>query len=172
MMVEDRESSTEDTAETKDVALTWFGALVSADAETAMGLMHDEFRYFLPGTLPASGWWDRDGFLASAQMFAGKLAGPITMRIGDVTAEGDRVWFEAESDAPLTDGGRYQNTYVMAIRVRDGKVCELKEFSDTLHVYEAMDVPEVRGARKDRESPLTGVTTVISGASVGSALDA
>lgn len=155
-------------ADNKAIALSWFEALVTADADTALGLLHDDFRYFLPGTLPASGWWDRDGFLASAQMFAGKLAGPITMRIGDVTAQDDRVWFEAESEAPLVGGGSYQNTYVMAIRVRDGLICELKEYSDTLGVFEAMDVPEVRGPRKDRSSPLTQVTTTISGASVGS----
>jgi uncharacterized protein len=153
-----------------EIALRWFEALVTADADTALGLMHDDFRYYLPGTMPASGWWDRDGFLASGRMFAGKLAGPITMRVGEVTAQDDRVWFEAESEAPLTGGGRYENTYVIALRVRDGKICEFKEFSDTLHTYEAMDVPEVRGERKPRTSPLQRVTHTWSGGSVGSAL--
>jgi ketosteroid isomerase-like protein len=154
----------------KELVLSWFEALVEGNPALAVGLLHDDFRYFLPGTLPASGWWDRDGFLGSAQMFAGQLAGPITMRIGAITAEDDRVWFEAESDAPLADGSRYTNTYVMAIRVRDGKIAELKEFSDTLHVYEAIDSPETRGPRKQRESPLHDVTKTIAGASVGSAL--
>jgi len=139
--------------ENKGLALSWFEALVHGDPERAVGLLHEDFRYYLPGDLPASGWWDRAGFLGSAQMFAGKLAGPVTMRIGDVTAEDDRVWFEAESDAPLVDGGRYTNTFVMAIRVRDGKIAELKEFSDTLHVHEVIDAPETRGPRKQRQSP-------------------
>jgi ketosteroid isomerase-like protein len=154
----------------KRVALSWFEALVAGDTEVAVGLIHEDFRYFLPGTLPASGWWDKQGFLASAQMFAGVLAGPITMRIGEVTAEDDRVWFEAESDAPLVGGGRYTNTYVMAVQVREGKVVGLKEFSDTLHVHEAIDAPETRGPRKQRQSPLERVTRVIEGASVGQAL--
>jgi uncharacterized protein len=156
-------------ATNKEIVLKWFEALVTADGATAMGLMHDDFKYFFPGTMPAAGWWDRDGFLASGQMFAGKLAGPITMRIGDVTAEDDRVWVEAESEADLTDGGRYENTYVMAFRVKDGKVCEMKEFCDTLMTFEAMDVPEVRGPRKKRSSPITNLTTSISGASIGAA---
>jgi ketosteroid isomerase-like protein len=155
-------------ATNKDIALKWLEALVTADGDTAMGLMHGDFRYFFPGTMPAAGWWDRDGFLASGQMFAGKLAGPMTMRLGDVTAEDDRVWIEAESEADLTDGGRYVNTYVMALRVREGKVCELKEFCDTLMTYEAMDVPEVRGPRKDRTSPIATVTKTMTGASIGS----
>ena len=104
-------------------------------------------------------------------MFAAKLVGPITMRIGDVTAQDDRVWFEAESEAPLNDGGRYENTYAMARRIRDGRVCEFKEFSDTLHTYEAMDVPEIRGEPKPRQSPLTNVTRTFAGASIGDALE-
>ncbi|ETB34929.1 hypothetical protein N602_27855 [Mycobacterium avium subsp. hominissuis 10-5606] len=145
----------------KDLALTWFQALVSGDAETAISLIADDFRYFLTGTLPASGWWDKEGFFASAQMFSGVLAGPITMRIGDVTTEDDRVWFEAESEAPLASGGTYANTYVIALRVRDGKIVEMKEFSDSLHVFEAIDAPETRGPRKPRESPLTTVTASV-----------
>jgi ketosteroid isomerase-like protein len=153
----------------KDIVLVWFEALVKGDPETVLRLMHDDFRYFYPGTMPVAGWWDRDGFFASGQMFAGKLAGPVTMRIGDVTAEDDRVWVEAESEADLVGGGRYENTYVMAFRVKDGKVCEFKEFGDTLMTYEAMDVPEVRGPRKTRTSPIAKVTKSISGASIGSA---
>ena len=156
-------------ASNKDIALTFFEALVTADGATVMGLIHDDFRYFYPGTMPTGGWWDREGFFASGTMFAGKLAGPITMRIGDVTAEDDRVWMEAESEADLVDGGRYENGYIMAFRVRDGKVCEFKEFGDTLMTYEAMDVPEVRGPRKQRSSSITDVTCTFTGASIGSA---
>ncbi|NDJ87943.1 nuclear transport factor 2 family protein [Mycolicibacter kumamotonensis] len=154
-------------ATNKELALAWFQALVSGDADTVASGVADEFRYFLTGTMPASGWWDKQGFFDSAKMFAGVLAGPITMRVGDVTAEGDRVWIEAESEAPLSSGGTYLNTYVMALRLRDGKIAEMKEFSDTLHVFEAIDAPETRGPRKPRESPLTTVTASIQGPTAG-----
>jgi ketosteroid isomerase-like protein len=152
---------------TKELALTWFQALVSGDAETAASLIDDDFRYFLTGTMPASGWWDKQGFFDSARMFSGVLAGPITMRVGDVTAEDDRVWIEADSEASLAAGGSYTNAYVIAMRVRDGKVVEMKEFSDTLHVFEAIDAPETRGPRKARQSPLTTVTASVRGPTVG-----
>lgn len=154
-------------ATNKELALTWFQALVSGDAQTVAAGIADDFRYFLTGTMPASGWWDKQGFFDSAKMFAGVLAGPITMRIGDVTAEDDRVWIEAESEAPLSSGGTYLNTYVMALKVRDGKVAEMKEYSDTLHVFEAIAAPETRGPRKPRESPLTTVTASIQGPTAG-----
>jgi ketosteroid isomerase-like protein len=154
----------------KELALTWFKALVSGDATTAVELMAEDFRYFLTGNLPASGWWDKQGFFESAQMFAGALAGPMTMRIGDVTAEDDRVWIEAESEAPLASGGMYTNTYVIALKVRDGKVAEMKEFSDSLHVFEAIDSPQTRGPRKARQSPLTTVITLVQGPTAGQAM--
>lgn len=155
---------------TKELALTWFKALVGGDAKTVVDLTAEGFRYFLTGTLPASGWWDQQGFFESAQMFAGALAGPLTMRIGDVTAEDDRVWIEAESEAPLASGGTYVNTYVIALKVRDGKIAEMKEFSDTLHVFEAIDTPQTRGPRKARQSPLTTLLTSVQGPTAGRAM--
>lgn len=48
------------TTTVNDVGLRWLTALCSGDAETAISLMVDDFRYCLPGTLPTAGWWDRD----------------------------------------------------------------------------------------------------------------
>jgi uncharacterized protein len=154
----------------KDLVLRWFQALVSGDADTATSLLANDFRYFLTGTMPASGWWDREGFFATVRMMADALAGPITMRIGDVTAEEDRVWFEAESEAMLTNGVCYANTYVIGVRVRDGKIAEMKEFSDSLHVFESIDAPGTRGPRKPRQSPLKSVTASVQGATAGADL--
>jgi uncharacterized protein len=153
--------------ENKELAIAWLTALVSGDTETATALIADDFRYFLTGTMPASGWWDKQGFFDSAQMFAGVLAGPLTMRLGDVTAEDDRVLIEAESEAPLAAGGTYNNTYVMAIKVRNSRIVEMKEFSDTLHVFEAVDAPETRGPRKPRQSPLHTVSASVEGVTAG-----
>jgi ketosteroid isomerase-like protein len=154
----------------KELALHWFQALVNGDADTAMSLLADDFRYFLAGTMPASGWWDREGFFTTVRMIADALAGPITMRIGDVTAEDDRVWFEAEGDATLANGVTYANTYVIGVRVRDGKIVEMKEFSDSLHVFETIDAPGTRGPRKSRQSPLTSVTVSVQGSTAGADL--
>jgi uncharacterized protein len=147
----------------KALALMWFEALVKADVETAMSMMHDDFRYWLPGNMPVSGWTDRDGFLGTTKVLGDVVVGGETMKIGDVVAEGDRVLVEAESDMPLVNNGRYNNFYVMAMRVRDGKICELKEFADTLHTYQAIDHEATRGPSKERESPLTYVTATWSG---------
>ena len=64
-----------------------------------------------------------------------------------VTAEGDRVAMEAESDADLINGNHYHNHYHYLFVVRDGKVCEPKEYMDTKHAAEAFgDLLPVRKA--------------------------
>ncbi len=145
----------------KELALNWFTALVRGDAEVAAQLVAPEFRYFLIGNMPASGWQNLQEFGETAQEVVGSLAGPQTFRIGEVTAEDDRVWIEAECEGPLTSGGTYANTFVFAMKVRDGKVVELKEFCDTLHAFEAMDTPRTRGPRKARQSPITTVLATV-----------
>lgn len=151
----------------KEIVLRWLTAMTSGDVKTAMGLFADDFRYYLSGSTQAAGWTDVQGFLNIARALSGVLAGPLTMRFGDVTAEDDRVLLEAESEAPLTSGGTYANTYVMAFKLRDGKIAQLKEFTDTLHLFEVIDVPEIRGPRKPRESPIEAVTLTVSGPAVG-----
>jgi len=52
-------------ATNKELAPAWVQALVSGDAQTVASGIADEFRYFLTGTMPASGWWDKQGFFDS-----------------------------------------------------------------------------------------------------------
>jgi ketosteroid isomerase-like protein len=64
-----------------------------------------------------------------------------------ITAEGDRVAMEAESDADLINGNHYHNYYHYLFVVRDGKVCEAREYMDTKHAAEAFgDLLPVRKA--------------------------
>ena len=62
-----------------------------------------------------------------------RLAGPMTLEVVGITAEGERVAVELEGDAPTTDGRRYQNQYHFLFVVRDGKIVLAKEYQDTLH---------------------------------------
>jgi ketosteroid isomerase-like protein len=154
---------------TKALALKWFEALVEGDTKTAFDMMHPDFRYFLPGNMPCSGWTDRKGFADTAVIMSDMMAGPMSMQLGDVVAEGDRVFIEAQGDALLKTGQRYQNVYVMALRVRDGQIAELKEFCDSLHTYQVMDHPGVRGPSKPRERHLDRVSRTLEGVTIAKA---
>jgi ketosteroid isomerase-like protein len=58
------------------------------------------------------------------------------------TAEGDRVALEATSHAVNAANGRvYDNRYHHLFVVRDGLITELREYQDTLHVYDVWIAP-------------------------------
>jgi len=65
--------------------------------------------------------------------FATMLAGPMSLKVHGVTADGDRVAIEAESYAPLQNGKIYNNTYHFLFQFRDGKICLAKEYNDSHH---------------------------------------
>jgi ketosteroid isomerase-like protein len=56
------------------------------------------------------------------------------MIVTGVTAEGDRVAVEAEGKCALPNGKRYDNTYHFLLRIRDGRIFEVREYADTLLV--------------------------------------
>jgi uncharacterized protein len=58
------------------------------------------------------------------------------------TAEGDRVAFEAESYAVNKANGRiYDNRYHHLMVLRDGQIAELREYQDTLLVFDVWAAP-------------------------------
>lgn len=62
----------------------------------------------------------------------------MRLQILGITAEGDRVALEAQSSGlthPRT-GRHYQNFYHILFRIKDGKVMLLKEYQDTLHLFD------------------------------------
>ena len=66
----------------KELALTWFKALVTGDVKTAGELIAPDFRYFLPGTMPASG----RKYRKSGAMSSPTVTSPVTSALNQVRA--------------------------------------------------------------------------------------
>ena len=91
-------------------------------------------------------WWAQSlGTYTAPEMVkrmgqAGKLfAGKGQRTIKSVTAEGDRVVVEYAGDTPLTNGKRYQNTYLSLFVIRDGRVATVREYCDTGYARETLN---------------------------------
>jgi uncharacterized protein len=89
-------------------------------------------------------WWSpTTGYADTAKMRELVAAlEPIMPRMPDITvtattAEGDRVAIEAFGSCELTNGRRYDNTYHFLIELRDGRICRIKEYSDTKLVHDS-----------------------------------
>ena len=62
----------------------------------------------------------------------------IRFTIKAMTAEGERVAVEAESEGQHISGKRYSNQYHFLMRFRDDKLVEFKEYMDTERVTDIL----------------------------------
>ncbi len=46
-------------------------------------------------------------------------------------AEGDQVVVEAQGEARTKDGRDYNNLYCIVLKLKDGKITEIREYTDT-----------------------------------------
>jgi len=102
-------------------------------------ILTDDVTWWVPGR----GTVTKAEFMAMAAGFRTLLAGPMSLTVKGVTADGDRVAVEAESYAPLKNGKIYNNTYHFLFQFRDGKICLAKEYNDSQHVVDTLGVVPV-----------------------------
>src|SRR3546814_4430979 len=73
--------------------------------------------------------WDRYQFAAARAAMSSVMKAPIQLSIAGMIGEGDDVAVEAETDSEMLNGRRYNNRYHFVFRLRDGKFCEVREYS-------------------------------------------
>jgi ketosteroid isomerase-like protein len=95
-------------------------------------LLTDDVSWWVPGR----GTVTKAEFQGMAAGFRAMLAGPFTLKVLGVTADGDRVAVEAESLGKLTNGKIYNNSYHFLFLFRDGKIYQAKEYNDSAHAAE------------------------------------
>ncbi len=92
-------------------------------------------------TLPGLGVLTPERFAKLGQRIGDLLAGPMTLTIHDIIADGEKVAAEVESHGLLKDGKVYNNLYHFKFVLRDGKIAEVKEYNDTKHALETWGDP-------------------------------
>jgi ketosteroid isomerase-like protein len=62
----------------------------------------------------------------------------LNITIDNVIAEGNHVAVECHSDTEAANGNRYANVYHFLFEFRDGKICKVKEYSDSHYAKETL----------------------------------
>ncbi len=115
----------------KSVVSRYMRAVMEGDIDTIEALQHPDVRWWVLGF----GTMDRAAFTASVR--TGLLAATTRkVRITGMTAENDRVAYEAESEFTFP-GKVYRNTYHNLVVIRDGLIVEGREYMDTRAAAEA-----------------------------------
>lgn len=114
----------------------------SGNVEATLALMAESATWWVAGTMPISGTYDKAAF---GKLLGGVSAsckgGAIKLVPKAFTAEGERVAVETESFADLNNGRKYNNHYHFLFTVRDGKVASVKEYLDTMHTNAILCTP-------------------------------
>lgn len=113
------------TAENKDVVRRFIAAIEARDSDTVRALQSPDIR-----------WWMNNGAEFDLESFMNIVthsilaAESISLKITSMTAEDDRVAFEADGEYAFPDR-IYRNKYHNLYRVRGGLIVEAKEYMDT-----------------------------------------
>jgi len=81
---------------------------------------------------------DKAHYQHMVRVLAAVCAQPIKFTINALTAEDDRVVIEATSQATLTSGESYSNTYVFVLRVLEGRISAIAEHFNPIIVAEKL----------------------------------
>ena len=115
-----------------DLARAYFAAVTAGDLPD--DLLADGFTAWTT----TQGLLDKAQYQAAIRLLARMCREPIAFTIDAITAEGDRVVAEARSRAVLVVGSLYENTYVFAMRLRDGRIGHIAEHFNALVVKEKL----------------------------------
>ena len=97
-------------------------------------------------TTPDLTWWipgrgvlSRAEFLVLVEGAMKRRKTSAGMKVHGITVDGDRVAVESESYSELTNGKVYNNFYHFLFLFRDGRICQGKEYHDTLYAYQVLN---------------------------------
>ncbi|HEY9579139.1 MAG TPA: nuclear transport factor 2 family protein [Rhizorhapis sp.] len=115
----------------KQLIRDWFDAVNRGDEAAVLAMTAEDFRFETMARAPD--WmlykWDRYQFAAARAAMSSVMKAPIQLSIAGMIGEGDDVAVEAETDSEMLNGRRYNNRYHFVFRLRDGKFCEVREYS-------------------------------------------
>ena len=122
----------------KQAAQAFFDILNRGDVPALIDAYAEDGRCVTMGNTLISGTYSRDQIAAAAGGIYQVFPQGIRFSIKAMTAEGERVAIEAESEGAHVSGQVYTNQYHFLMRFRDGKVVEFKEYMDTERVTDIL----------------------------------
>ncbi len=123
------------TAENKRAIQRYFEQLANGSPEIP-DLFTEDVTWWVPGSSSLGGSHEgREAVLAllgqGVDLYDSSV--PMHMEIQEMVAEGDQVCAQLVIRARTARGEDYENYYHFAFRLRDGKICAVKEYVDTLY---------------------------------------
>jgi len=119
--------------ENKQLVIDFYEAGARGDMDRCFALLADDVTWTNIGSTRFSGTFTGRQALAEGLLgpLFGQLKAGIATRIDRLTAEDDIVVAQTTGSAETKDGVAYNNTYCQVMRIRDGRIAEVREYMDT-----------------------------------------
>ena len=114
----------------KTITKEFFEAL-SNGSNKYLDFYTDESIIWTAGNNAIGGTRTKKEVISFAQNILSAFPTGITFNIKGMTAEEERVAVEINGEAIHASGETYNNQYHFLLRIKDGKILELKEYMDT-----------------------------------------
>jgi uncharacterized protein len=125
----------------KQIVRRFLEEFSSGAVDSTMAMMTDDATWWVAGTMPISGTYDKEAFTRLLSGVLETCTGPIKITPRSYVAEDDHVAVEAESLTHTRNGRTYNNLYHFLFTVRDAKIAAVKEYLDTMHANAILCIP-------------------------------
>ena len=131
------------TRENKAVVQAYFDAVNKGHlTDDLLDFMTDDVTWWIQQASPSAGLYE--GKTGVKRLFAIDIpifSAPLEVRVLRMLGEGDLVAAEAEIRTRNKDGKVYLNQYTFWMQLRDGKICAVREYLDTLYAQQVLFDP-------------------------------
>ena len=118
------------TDKNKQITREFFEAL-STGSDQYLDFYTDDSIIWTAGNNSIGGTRTKKEIINFAQNILSAFPSGITFNITGMTAEEEKVAVEISGEAVHASGQTYNNQYHFLLRIKDGKILELKEYMDT-----------------------------------------
>ena len=125
-------------AQNKQAVAEFFSALNRGDVPALLDTYAEDGYCLTMGRTLISGKFSKEQIRAAAGAIFEVFPKGIRFTVKAMTAEGERVAVEAESEGLHVSGKTYSNEYHFLFRFRDAKIIEYKEYMDTERVTDIL----------------------------------
>ena len=116
--------------ENKEIAIKFFEAL-SSGTEAYLDFYNDDSIIWTAGDNAIGGTRSKKEIIDFAQGILAAFPAGISFNITGITAENERVAVEVSGESTHISGESYNNKYHFLLKIKNGKILELKEYMDT-----------------------------------------
>jgi ketosteroid isomerase-like protein len=122
----------------KAIVQRFFKAMSEGDVDTLINTYAEDGTVRTMGNTLISGTFNKDQIRNFAGSIYEVFPQGLTFTILGMTAEGERVAVEAESQGEHVSGKHYNNEYHFLFEFRDGELVSLREYMDTEHLTDVI----------------------------------